>query len=527
MKADARLTHRLQREIKISEGKYEHLFESAGDAIFILDPRNLQILEANRAAQTLTGYSQDELIRFRFVNLCSIFRDKEKEVMDNPSEVQNIFAAYENTHLNRKDTSLVLIEGFASVASHSEGPVVQVFLREVTERRRLEQQLRQAEKLSALGQLISGVAHELNNPLAVISGYAQLLTMRTGLDQKTHENLLKIQRESERASKIVQNFLTFARKHPMEKANVNFNELLAISLELLDYDLRASGVRLVREFQAELPFVFADPNQLEQVFLNLINNAIHAMEGSPREKELKIRTESSHGLVRVIVIDTGSGIPLSVLNKIFDPFFTTKEGRVGTGLGLSISYNIVKEHLGTITARNNPEGGATFTLELPVSHVKSMQKDVLSPEQAKSLKSRRHYKVLVVDDETAILDVFAELLLDYSCRVHGVTNGLHALEYLQDHDVDLILCDLKMPGMDGKRFFEEIKKSRPEMVKKIIFVTGDTNSPRTTEFLKNSGARWFPKPFNFREIEALLVDHFQRIEKMEGGPVRSESLFRS
>ncbi len=509
VRTDAWLAHRLQKEIDVSEGKYRHIFEHASDGIFIVDPRSMQILEVNRAAEALTGYPRDELLQLRFVNLCAFLRDKEKDLADDPSQMQKVFTSYGNMPLQRKDNNMALIEGSASVMESIHGPILHLFLREVTERRRLEQQLRQAEKLSALGQLISGVAHEINNPLAVISGYAQLLAMRSTVDEKTKGDLLKIQRESERASKIVQNFLTFARKHPMEKTNVILNNLVDVALELMDYDFRASGIKLEKEFDAELPQVFADPNQLEQVFLNIINNAVQAMEGSPREKVLKVRTSHTPTHVRLSIADHGPGIPPSILPKIFDPFFTTKEVGSGTGLGLSISYSIVKEHSGNLLAENHSEGGAMFTLELPVSHVRSTPGvQAATPVAEKSVEPQpsRIYRVLVVDDELAIQDVFAELLSDRSCDVSGASNGLDAMKLIERKEFDLLICDLKMPGMDGRRLYEKVKEIKPKLAQSMIFITGDTNSPKTLEFLEKSGNRWLMKPFNFREMVTVVSD---------------------
>jgi PAS domain S-box-containing protein len=522
VRADARLTRHLQRRIELTEFKYDHLFENANDAIFLVDPQDLHVLEANRSAQILSGHSHDDLLHHRLSALCPFLSGKENDIASNPESIQRLFAVQGSIPLRRKDGNQVLTEGSASAATHAKGTILYVFLREITERKRVEQQLRQVEKMSSLGQLISGVAHELNNPLAVINGFAQLLGMRPGIDEKTRKDLSKIQRESDRASKIVHNFLSFARKRPVEKANVNLNRLLEPTLELLDYDMRVSDVRLTKDFQPNLPPVFADANQLEQVFLNLVNNAIQAMQGMPREKALRIRTESSGPCVRVTITDSGKGIPPAILNKIFDPFFTTKEVGMGTGLGLSISYSIVKEHSGNITASNNESGGASFVVELPISHVKDVVKkpaDKVAEEPVRVNRSRtprrKPFQVLVVDDEPAILDVFSELLVDHACHVKTANNGLQALDHVQQQHFDLILCDLKMPSMDGQRFFEEIRKSKPEMVGNIIFITGDTNSPKTVDFLRNTNHRWLAKPFNFGEVEAVLNEHFQGIQELE------------
>jgi CheY-like chemotaxis protein len=300
----------------------------------------------------------------------------------------------------------------------------------------------------------------------------------------------------------------------MEKTNVSLNHLVEVSLELLDYDLRASGIRVVRELEPSPPMVFADPNQLEQVFLNIVNNAIQAMEGNPREKVLKVKTDSTSSHARVSFQDYGKGIAAGILDKIFDPFFTTKEVGVGTGLGLSISYSIIKEHSGNIFAQNHAEGGAAFSVELPISHIKTTETEETgegSRPSALAIKgSHRLLHVLLVDDETSLHEVFSEMLSAYSCHVQGAINGLQAMDLIQQQDFDLIISDLKMPGMDGRRFYEKVHEVKPHLVKNFVFVTGDTNSPKTLEFLQNSGCRWIHKPFTFREVEDLVSHHFER-----------------
>lgn len=496
----------------MSEDRYKHLFENTSDSIFVVDPSNLMILEVNHAAEMLTGYTVDELCKMKFTVLCSFLKEKEREILENPIQIQKIFSSIVNMPIVRKDQNTLFTEGTAIFWENGQSSTVHIFLQELTERRHLEHQLRQAEKLSALGQLISGVAHELNNPLAVISGYSQLLTMRPSTDEKTKNDLLKIQRESERASRIVQNFLTFARKHPMEKTNVNLNELVEITLELIDYDLRASGVRLVLELKPDLPEVYADLNQLEQVFLNIITNAVHAMEGNSNEKVLVIRTESNETHVIVKFIDSGTGIDNTILGKIFDPFFTTKEVGVGTGLGLSISYSIVKEHAGNIYAKNNPDKGASFIIELPITVKKKPTRTTEHGGMGlASFTRQKPFDILVVDDETSIQDVFKELLTSFSCKVQCASNGLQAMKLLEHQEFDLVLCDLKMPGMDGRRLFESIKEVKPQMASKFVFLTGDTNSSKAFDFLKEAGNRWMAKPFNFKEVDTVLSEHFHKI----------------
>ncbi len=515
IKADVHLTQQLQKEITISENKYEHLFKHARDVILIVNPVNLRILEANHAAEILTGYSREELLRLRLVNLYPCLQDKEKEIAKNPNQVQEIFTTYGNLSLQRKDNSLIMTEGSASLMDDDETRIIQIFLREVTERHRLEQQLRQAEKFSSLGQLIAGVAHELNNPLAVINGYAQLLVTKSTMDEKMRDDLLKIQRESEQASKIVQNFLALAREHPMEKINVDINELIKVSLELLEYDLKTARIRLVQELTPNLPEVFADPNQLEQVFLNIINHAIRSIEDQ-QEKMLKIRTESSSACVKVIVMNYGKGIPDTVLEKIFDPFFTTKIEGGKTGLGLSIAYSIVKEHSGNIYAQNHSQGGVTFTVELPISNIRKSQpgySNKLPSKKSSTTLPCRLSQVLVIDEGKTIHDVFTELLMEYSCYVQSVTSCIQAMKLIQQQEFDLILCNLQR---DGQKFYEEVKQIKPTLATKFIFITDAPPNPAILDFLRRSNNRWLSKPFNFREVEKLLADHFWKIQEEEG-----------
>jgi two-component system NtrC family sensor kinase len=263
------------------------------------------------------------------------------------------------------------VEDSAAPIVDDKGNIIGVVLvfRDVSERRQMQEQLVQSDKLAALGQLVSGVAHELNNPLTAVMGYTELILMRNQLDIELREQLTFVHQESERTRRIVQNLLSFARQHKPMRTFVNINDILERTLGLRNYELRSRDISVIREY-SELPGVFADSHQLQQVFLNIIINAEQEMDQVSSLGQLRIKTEMSANneaaAVLITVEDNGPGIAPDHLGKVFDPFFTTKDVGKGTGLGLSISYGIIKEHGGTIRVESPYGGGARFIIELPV-----------------------------------------------------------------------------------------------------------------------------------------------------------------
>src|SRR6266571_4904859 len=286
-------------------------------------------------------------------------------------------------------------------------------------------ELIQSEKMSAIGQLVSGVAHELNNPLAGISAFAQLLLTekRFPPDQRTAAEM--IYAEARRASRIVQNLLTFARQHKPERTPTGVNQVLDDTLELRGYELRVRGIEVTRDYDEQAPETMADAHQLQQVFLNLVTNAEQAMEKSPRESQrLIVRTRRMGAVIRIDVEDTGPGIPPNLLERIFNPFFTTKPTGSGTGLGLSISLGIVREHEGRIWAENAPQGGARFVIELPVVAPRATG-DFPSTPLVQPVTDRLH--VLVVDDEASVRVALQRYLSGRGHEVETTASGREAL----------------------------------------------------------------------------------------------------
>jgi two-component system NtrC family sensor kinase len=381
--------------------------------------------------------------------------------------------------------------------------------KDISNEKLLQQQLIQSEKLSAIGELISGIAHELNNPLTGVMGYSQLLQLREDLDDRAKENLHKINNLALRCQRIVQNLLSFARKQKPERTLTDINEIIEKTIELRSYELQVNNIEIHRNLDRNLPKTIADAHQLQQVFLNIVTNAEQAMLESNGKGQLKIRTrtDSQNANIIVEIKDDGPGIPENHLNRIFDPFFTTKEVGKGTGLGLSLSYGMIKEHGGNIYVRSRLNEGSTFFVEIPI--MVNLQDDIEpateTPERGLDFeKLVRNKRILVVDDEKYILDFFIEAFQAVPVSVDTVNNGQAALQKMENFQYDIVITDFRMPQVSGKELFNWIREHRPRMANRIIFVTGDTVSNETRSFFEENHSRFLAKPFKIEEVKEVI-----------------------
>ena len=417
--------------------------------------------------------------------------------------------------LRRVDGSPVWVELTAHAEPADEHGTLRIdaLVRDVSERKKLDDQSRdlyhqllQAEKLAALGQTISGVAHELNNPLATILTWAERLSQRR-LDDSTRRGVETILSESERAAKIVRNLLTFARKRQSTRAMVDLNHVLRDTLALRSYEQRVTNITLIDALASGLPQVFADPHQIQQVLLNLIINAEQAMLSAHGRGTLVVRTW--HDVEREAVVlevnDDGPGVPPEVQPRIFDPFFTTKDVGKGTGLGLTVVYAIVQEHGGRIRLESTRDRGASFFVEFPIAAGRTRE-PAAAPSSPLDLDGLEGKRVLVVEDEPALAAAVADALTDAGFVVDRAGDGEEALAFVGERLYDLVVCDLKMPRLDGRSFYRAIAATAPDLAQRVIFVTGDVVAPDAERFLEETGCRWLAKPFRLGDLLTAARD---------------------
>jgi two-component system NtrC family sensor kinase len=424
--------------------------------------------------------------------------------------------------MRRVDGSAVWVEVTARAEAAGDGVItIEALVRDVSERKRVDdqsrdlyQQLLQAEKMAALGQTISGVAHELNNPLATILSCAERLMEATAGEPQRHVNV--ILGEAERAARIVRNLLTFARKRQSTRAMIDLNQIIEQTIALRAYGRRVTSIEVITALASGLPQVFADAQQIQQVLLNLVTNAEQAMLTAFGRGTLVVRTwhDVECDVAVIEVTDDGPGIPADLQSRIFDPFFTTKEVGKGTGLGLTVAYAIVQEHGGRIrvqssapasTGANASGPGTSFLVELPVS-VTHGPTPPPRPAQSPSIETIRGARILLVEDERALATAVAEALTDAGLNVEHAGDGEEAFARVRQSTYDAVICDLKMPRVDGMMLYRAIAAATPSLTRRVIFVTGDVAGTDAERFLEESGCRWLAKPFRLADLLVTLRD---------------------
>jgi len=388
--------------------------------------------------------------------------------------------------------------------------------RETSARRLFQSRMVQTEKLASLGQRVSGIVHELSNPLTTILGYAQRLKQREAASAgSVNREVRGILAEAERAAGILRQLLQLSGEGRNVREPVSLNDLVDRTADLMQVTLSGGAIRLTVEKGDSVPSVEGDFGQLQQVLLNLLQNAQQAITQSGRGGLIGVRTGStSAGRARLEVWDDGPGIPGAIRARIFDPFFTTKPPGVGTGLGLAIVLGFVRQHGGTVNLLSPPEGGTRFVIELPAA--KAAGEEPVAVTTALRLAPRpaagehgapgeqRAPRVLVVEDEPTVGGLIADVLRDEGMRVDVLRDGESALDRAEHEEYDLVICDLKMPGMDGQKFFQSLGKRRNPLQGHVLFVTGDVVAPRTQEFLERHHLPYVAKPFRVEELSRAV-----------------------
>jgi len=367
---------------------------------------------------------------------------------------------------------------------------------------RQREALTQTERLAAMGQLLAGVAHELNNPLSVVLGQAALLRKQMK-DGPNEERAAKIVSAADRCARIVRNFLSLARQRPAQREEVDVNVVAREAMELLAYPLRVDSIDVELDLAEGIATLWADPDQLHQVVVNLLTNAHQALRERPLPRRIRIatRTDALRSSITLSVADNGPGVPLEIRARIFEPFFTTKPVGEGTGLGLSLCQGIVESHGGVLKLEDAPGGGTVFRIELPVQPAPVQETATAGGEADAPLTGKR---VLVVDDEEDVSMILVELLEVDHHKVDTARNGALALEMIGRQRYDLIVSDLRMPVLDGPGLYRAVKAMDPELARRFIFITGDTLGVTVREFLERTQQPTLTKPFDFAEVLSLV-----------------------
>jgi two-component system NtrC family sensor kinase len=496
---------RLYEIVRRSKEEWETAFNALTEGIAVVGPEG-SVLRANRALAALAEVGESELVGLNFV-----------ETMFGSAEAVEdlIRAAYRGqrtaplvVRMERTQRVLRLTAApFADLQGRDEAagtrPVV-ILVEDVTEQRILEAQLIQNDKMASIGQLVSGVAHELNNPLTSIAGLTELLLERAPEPSFPHEHLRVIHDQAERAGRIVRNLLTFARKGVAEKTAVDLNDVASRTSLLIMYELQLHGIELEPDFSPEPVVVLGDRYELQQVLLNLVNNAVHAVSqlevGRPRRIRLETRLRSPTAILRVC--DSGPGVPPHLVNYLFTPFFTTKAPGEGTGLGLSLSYGLVKAHGGVLTYEAQPEGGAEFRITLPAYQALEVSPVVEAP-RAESRPTA--HRILVVDDDPAVHRMVSALFTPQGAVVEAVRSGQQGIRMLKERDFDLVVADA-LAAVDTRLFLQVVTAECPELCGRLV--VGLAGSGELPETAVAAGARTARKPFNLRELNAVAQEIF-------------------
>jgi PAS domain S-box-containing protein len=498
--------------------RYRTLFENAGDAIFVLDFKG-RILDANRIACERLGYTRKELLNLNWSDI--EIREQNKSAKDRLEELhQEGHLIFETAHKCR-DGKVVPIEMSSCIAEYDREQTVLIIARDISERKEAEKekallqaQLKQAQKMEAIGTLAGGIAHDFNNILTPISGYTELALRKIPEDSKAKNNLEQVLTAVQRAKGLVQQILTFSRQEGQQRCSLEIKSIIKEALKLLRASLPAT-IEIRSHINAE-GSVIANPTQIHQVMLNLCTNAHHAMRENGGTLEIRLDDieltpqESKHvpdlksgSYVCLTISDTGHGMTKDMLDRIFEPYFTTKPEGEGTGMGLSVVHGIVKSHGGDIVVESEPGKGSIFKVFFPRTLELDTKK--VEPKRFAPLP-RGNERILIVDDEKTVTDVMEQMLVDLGYHVTSHNNSLEALEFfsLSPFSFDLVISDMTMPKMTGAKLIGEIHRVRPDIP--VIMATGNRKEINP-EQAESFGIRFFLlKPPSIKDLARAVRD---------------------
>ena len=489
--------------LRASEEQYHAMFSASIDGLALWNEAG-DVVAVNPALRRMYGHSDGD------------FRAMRPGAFAGPLFHRGVLEAVakgESRHVEvtrtRDDGSALTLEVHAVPMQYQGKPHVLTIARDITEKKRSEEELArqreslyQREKLAALGSLLAGVAHELNNPLSVVVARAVLLEERG--DSGTQAAAGKIRTAAERCARIVRTFLAMARKQQPSRGPVAINDVVTAALDIAAYAIRTSNITLSVALAPDLPQVLADADQLHQVLLNLVINAQQALAEQPSPRRLTIAShfDRAADVVCITVADNGPGIAPHLRARVFEPYFTTKPIGMGTGVGLAVSLGIVEAHGGTLIVDEPEGGGAAFVITLPAGSEgapRTRDEPVLRDDV-------KGCSVLIVDDEPEIRDSLAEIVQVAGHRATTAGSGREALDRLRGERFDVVLTDIRMPDLDGRGLYREIERNWPRLAARVVFVTGDTLASELRAFVRESGRRVIEKPFLPSEVRRVVAD---------------------
>jgi PAS domain S-box-containing protein len=520
LRADRRYTGLLENEVAsqtrslmdslaataAAERSLRLVMDAVPDAILVVD-RDGRVLDANVPAHRMVGGAGDVAGRsvFEFFDPAAAPLVGERMAAAFRGEIQRFEAPVVRPD-GARGVSAVL---YAPVRERSAIARLLVLARDVTDQKHTEAQMQQAEKLGAMGQLVSGVAHEINNPAAIISGFAQTLLLEE-LKPEHRETLQIMEDEATRIGRITANLLAFARAGgKQQRTLVDLNDIVRRTFALRAYHLSTLNITVALQLDPGDPKIWADAAELQQLVLNLLINAEQALMTVESSRTITARTRASEDETVFELGDSGPGVPAEIRGRIFDPFFTTKPEGVGTGLGLSICYGIAQQHAGRIWVESEPGQGARFLVAIPRDPRHDARLEV-APQPAAGGRTGE-LTVLVVDDEAALRNALLRYLERHGIRGQGAADGREALALLAREHFDVIISDVRMPGMSGREFLERLRAERPELATRLVFSTGDTFAADTAALLRDAGVPTLTKPFDFKTLERVIREVAARV----------------